>query len=396
MIHRLPTTLFFLVALLHLAPQAPAAELLLAKKERSKPAPAQTPDKPAAAGRVGFRTGPVLGCAGTDYLTVSCRTTAAAAVTLQIGERQWTSEPGTVHLIKADGLKPATAYSYSLTAKATGGEGRTIGPFQTKTLPAAAPFTFAALGDSRSNPKVWSRVAQGVMKGQAAFVVHSGDLVTSGDKEHLWDTELFGAAPAFFAAVPSFCVLGNHERDTPLFGRLIAVPGDRRHWSQAVGPVLLIGIDGGKGQRWGQGSENLKWLEQVLQASREKFIFLVTHYPAWTSALHGNSRDAQQAILPLMKKYQATAMIAGHDHVYERSEPPDGVTVIITGGAGAPLSRKVANAAQQNPHSRVFAAKHHFCLLTVEDNVCRLKALTPDGQQIDETQWKARGGKDKG
>ena len=35
-----------------------------------------------------------------------------------------------------------------------------------------------------------------------------------------------------------------------------------------------------------------------------------------------------------MKKYVHTAFIAGHDHDYERSEPPDGVTVIVSGGAG--------------------------------------------------------------
>ena len=37
-----------------------------------------------------------------------------------------------------------------------------------------------------------------------------------------------------------------------------------------------------------------------------------------------------------MKKYHATAFISGHDHDYERSEPPGGVTVIVSGGARAP------------------------------------------------------------
>ena len=101
-------------------------------------------------------------------------------------------------------------------------------------------------------------------------------------------------------------------------------------------------------------------------------------------------RQAQDVLMPLLKKYNATALFAGHDHFYERSEPKDGVSMIVTGGAGAPLRDKVKNAKMQNPHSVVFAKQYHYCLLTVEEDACTLNVLTPDGTVIDTRTWPAR------
>jgi hypothetical protein len=94
--------------------------------------------------------------------------------------------------------------------------------------------------------------------------------------------------------------------------------------------------------------------------------------------------------MPLLAKYHATAFICGHDHCYERSEPEGGVTAITTGGAGAPLYRKVQDAAKQNPWSKVFAPQLHYCLIEVSGDACTLKAFTPDGELLDTRTWKAR------
>ncbi len=154
---------------------------------------------------------------------------------------------------------------------------------------------------------------------------------------------------------------------------------------------MFIGIDGA--QDWTASSTNLKWIETALKESRESFIFVFSHYPPWSSGSHGvirerTSIEARDNILPLMKKYRATAFIAGHDHDYERSEPPDGVTVIVSGGAGAPLYPKVP--LWQNPHSKVFEMKHHFCLFSIDGNRCTMQALTPEGTLLDTKTWAGR------
>ena len=269
-----------------------------------------------------------------------------------------------------------------------------------RTLPAGGQFSFAVLGDSRTHPKDWAKVAAAVVAAKPAFSVFVGDMVAAGKMDNQWDKQYFSPAKDFFATIHYYAVIGNHEQNCPLFTQIFPTPGGKSmNWSQEIGSVLLIGIDGS--MDWASGSNLTEWLEDILAKSKAKFIFLASHYPAWTSGSHGRlSKDghpreksvrlAQDVLMPLLKKYNATAMFAGHDHFYERSEPEEGVSMIVTGGAGAPLRNKVKNPEKQNPYSKVFAKKHHYCLFTVDGDVCTMNVLTPEGNVLDTRAWTAR------
>ncbi|MCK4563571.1 MAG: metallophosphoesterase [Verrucomicrobia bacterium] len=348
-----------------------------------------------------FQTGPILGHAGETFFTVSCRTTLPAEVVLNCNGQTYISAPALIHTFKIEGLKPATAYSYSLQARlAPNGKFIASTPgYSTRTLPRREPFVFAALGDSRTRPKEWAKVGDAVAKAKPAFSVFVGDMVTAGRSDYQWDEQYFGPAKNYFATLPYYPIIGNHEQNAPLFLEIFQTPGGETTWSQTVGPVLLIGIDGSKD--FSKGGAKTKWMEDLLAKSKAKYIFLFSHYPAWTSGGHGGLteqgfprerpiHEAQTILMPLLKKYNAAAMIAGHDHFYERSEPTNGVTMIISGGAGAPLRSKAKTAEQQNPHSKVFASQLHYCLFSVTAETCTMKVLTPEGEIIDTRQWPAR------
>ena len=99
---------------------------------------------------------------------------------------------------------------------------------------------------------------------------------------------------------------------------------------------------------------------------------------------------ARTRIVPILVRHGVTAMLCGHDHGYERSELPGGLTAVVTGGAGAGTYPKHANAATQNPYSAAFSAKHHYSLIRVEGDTAVLTAVTPEGQVIDRRTWAAR------
>ena len=354
------------------------------------------------ASALSFQTGPVLGYAGENFFTVSCRVNIPARVALKVNGKRYASKPALFHSFKAKGLAADTRYHYSLKASLVGSDVVvSTGPCAVRTLPAGGKFTFVILGDSRTFPKDWAKVAQAVAKTRPALAVFVGDMVTAGRIDSQWDEQFFSPGKNFFATIPFFGIIGNHEQNCPLFTRIFPTPGDK-NWSQKVGSVLFVGIDGA--MNWAPDSKLAKWLDGVLAKSDAKFVFLASHYPAWTSGHHGrlnkdgrprekSLRQAQDVIMPLLKKYNATAMFAGHDHIYERSEPADGVTMVVTGGAGAPLYGKVKNAKKQNPHSRAFAAKHHYCLLTIDGDTCTMKVFTPKGELIDTRTWAGRKGK---
>jgi len=347
-----------------------------------------------------FQTGPILGEAGKEMFTVSCRVNIPAEVVLEVNDQQYSSEPALLHSFKVEGLTENTTYTYSLKARLSSKDDFTAeaGPYSMRTFPSDDDFSFAVLGDSRSRPNDWKRVADATVKSQPLFVVFGGDMVTDGLRDYEWDEQFFGPAPDFFATIPFYAVIGNHEKNCPLFSQIFPTSTDK-NWSQTIGSVLLIGIDGG--MNWSSEGELVRWLENLLDDSDAKYIFLTSHYPAWSSGMHAqlnsaglprekSTRQAQEILMPLLKKHNATAMFAGHDHFYERSEPEEGVTVIVTGGAGAPLYDKHKNAEVQNPHSVVFSKQHHYCLLTLDGDTCTMNVLTPDGTVIDTRTWPAR------
>jgi hypothetical protein len=340
-----------------------------------------------------FQTEPVLGDAGHDYFTLGCRTNMPAQVTLKIGGRTWESPEGLNHSFRPAELQPGSVQSYTLAARLSGSDvKKPIGPFHTKTLPKPGqPLRFVAMGDSRSFPKDWARVAAAVVAKKPMFVLFSGDMVFDGRDDRLWDEQFFSVARPYHASIPTFYVNGNHEGGSPLVGSLLPI-ANRVHWKASTGNALFIGIDGG--EDWGEGSENIKWLKATLDDSRESFVFLNSHYAPWSFGPHGAGHEppiiqAQKSILPVLEKYHATAYLAGHDHDYERSEPPGGVTVIVSGGAGAPLYPKVF-LPPGNPYSKIFVSTHNFCLFTIDGTRCTMEALTPEGKVLDTKVWSAR------
>jgi len=354
---------------------------------------------PASA--LAIQSGPVLGCAGTDFFTAALRTNMPAEVVLETDGRTFVSAPGLMHAFRVDGLRPATAYEYKVTARLTGEHKAvaTAGPYTVRTLPEAGPLVFAVMGDNRSNPEAWARVSAAAAAHKPAFTVLTGDVVGNGRRDEQWDEQCFAPAKDLFATIPTFAVIGNHEQDSLLFLRMFINPSGEKNWAQQIGPVQLIGIDGL--MNWEPGGKLAEWLDQALASSRAGFVFLASHYPAWTAGKHGRLaedglprektiRAAQQVIMPMLESRKATVMIAGHVHTYERSEPPRGVSQITSGGAGAPLSEKEQNSEKQNPFCKVYAMKLHYCIFTVDGDTCTMKAYTPEGEMLDECTWTAR------
>ncbi len=358
-------------------------------------------------------TGPVLGAFDKNFFTVTCRTNMPAKVLVFVAQitdpaqhsgREATlasSGEGLFHRLRVRRtrtIRQHTAYMLF----ATRADHRT----QPVTLaPPALPregLRFAVVGDSRSNPPAWAKVARAVIGAKPDLVLHSGDLVKYGRSDWQWNEQLFDPAKAMFKSIPFYPVLGNHDAKAPLYSKLFYGPGpdgDPVRWSQEINGVLLIGIDGY--EKSPPGGKNAQWLEKTLAGTKAKFIFLVSHYPAWTSGTHGvlNSsgrpkewmiRQGQDVIVPLLTKYKATAMFAGHDHVYERSELPGGLTHVTSAGAGAGLYKKTEDAEKQNPYSKVFQAVRHYCIVDVTGDTATLKAIDLNGKVIDSRTWSAR------
>jgi hypothetical protein len=258
-------------------------------------------------------------------------------------------------------------------------------------LPAPLPWpanasTIALVGDPQSGPP-WAGIARAVTKAKPDALVIIGDLVSDGMQADKWRQTFIADLPR---NIPMLAVIGNHDRRAPLFDQLGGLT-----WTREINGGLLVGIDGGLD--WSPGSAHAQWLEQVLAGATNKFKFVLSHYPAYSSRNHGKladdgrllerpSRIARDQLVPLLEKYHVAAMFGGHDHGYERSELPSGLTTITTAGGGAGLYPK-RNDSRQNPYSTLLVDKHHYGLLRIEGTKAVFTAVTADGQTIDARTW---------
>ena len=227
----------------------------------------------------------------------------------------------------------------------------TITPTVTTTPSAANPaLTFAVAGDSRDNPNVYRRVLEAVMDSGSEFLLHTGDMVNTGT-EPAWQE--FEQSMVGFS-LPFYPVPGNHDGlDGQLDGYLTYSGAPAAHYSFDQGDVHFTLADSHNG---GIGAGELAWLREELSASTQPIKVVVLHHPPFDPdgtdhiMAYGNG-----AFMTLMAEQEVDYVFAGHIHAYAREER-DGVTYIITGGAGAPL--------YSSEHPQAF---HHFLRVVVQD-----------------------------
>jgi len=130
-------------------------------------------------------------------------------------------------------------------------------------------------------------------------------------------------------------VLGNHDvkkgSEAQINYRNFNMGGRAYHsFTKGDGLVEFFGIDSNRfdfQQRY--------WLEGALKASQAKWKIAFFHHPLYSSAdKHGSDFHLRVELEPLLIKYGVDAAFAGHDHVYERTKPQQGVQY-FTSGAGA-------------------------------------------------------------
>ena len=79
----------------------------------------------------------------------------------------------------------------------------------------------------------------------------------------------------------------------------------------------------------------LAWLEKELKGSTDEWKIAYFHHPLYSSARgHGSTLALRKALEPLFIRYNVSVVFSGHDHVYERIKPQNGVVYFVAGSAG--------------------------------------------------------------
>jgi tartrate-resistant acid phosphatase type 5 len=116
-----------------------------------------------------------------------------------------------------------------------------------------------------------------------------------------------------------FPSIGNHDgyfvRAMPL-RQYMRLPGNERFYDFTSGSVHLFCINSDRWEPAGRTADSAQaeWLKEKLAGSQARWKIVYMHHPPYSSASHGCIPGMQWPY----KEWGATAVLAGHDHVYER------------------------------------------------------------------------------
>lgn len=277
-------------------------------------------------------------------------------------------------------------------------------PLRFRSLPPIGDVDFAVFGDSGGGSAGQHAVAAQLAALTNDFVLHTGDIIYSHFTFGRADLRCLSAYEPAMRRTPFFFALGNHDLyggDAPFLATfhhpVNDATGTEHFYSFDAGDahvaVLLqpflsqyrlapTNADGTANAQW-------HWLTNDLAASPKPWKFLVCHAPPFTSGPHrfdNTNLDARrdpleiaEVILPLASRHGVQVVFNGHDHIYERLGPTNGVTFIVTGGGGAALY----GLSERDAISRVFAGINHVVTGRLRGEVLTLEAATPAGQLLD-------------
>ena len=218
---------------------------------------------------------------------------------------------------------------------------------QISTLPQdTAPdseWNFVVLGDTRNNTSVSKRLYRKAKELAPDMLFHTGDIVRSGTASELINNHI-RIIEKEALNFPVFCVPGNHERGIFYnFAAYNALYGSDR-FAFIHNECNFVGFNN-SGKK-GIGEVELQFLKTEL-AKPSSYSFVFMHIPpaffeaafVLDSRRRGFKKNAGE-FHEILCEHKVTEVFMAHIHGYA-SEVIDGVRYTLTGGGGAPLSRRL-------------------------------------------------------
>jgi 3',5'-cyclic AMP phosphodiesterase CpdA len=130
--------------------------------------------------------------------------------------------------------------------------------------------------------------------------------------------------------------------------------------------------------------DQLKWIEDELKNSKEKWKIVFFHHPLYSSAkTHGSQLKLRAALEPMFIQYTVSLVLNGHDHTYERIKPQvaNGIQYFVEGSSGQLRGGDLRDGSPLTAFGNDNTCT--FMLMEVDGDNLTFNAITKDGKVID-------------
>jgi predicted phosphodiesterase len=246
-----------------------------------------------------------------------------------------------------------------------GGEISTVTtvPAPSSAAPTALPnaddsLKFCVLGDFGTGSTAQYQLATQMAAVHKAFpfemCVLVGDNLYGGERPQDFQKKFeIPYKPLLDASVKFYASLGNHDAREQRFYKLFNMDGKLYYSYKAPKQDVRFFVL----ESTYPVPAQITWLEEELKKSGEKWKIAYFHHPLYSSAgRHGSDLQLRQTLEPLFTKYRVNVVFTGHDHIYERIKPQNGIVYFVAGSGGqlragdgrraAPFSDLIVDSSQ--------------------------------------------------
>ncbi|MEN3336198.1 MAG: hypothetical protein V7641_5563 [Blastocatellia bacterium] len=265
--------------------------------------------------------------------------------------------------------------------------GTLIKPASLFAATARSKTRFAVMGDFGTGGSdefaIARKMAEMHRESPIEFILGAGDNIYPNGAGHLFAKNFEQPfADLLREQVKFYTVLGNHDVEA---GRR-----DQMHYP-------LFNMSGANYYTIGRGNglvdffmldstdfddQQTTWFENQLGQSKALWKIAVFHHPIYSSGKkHGSDMKLRNRLEPLLKKHSVQVVFSGHDHVYERVKPQDGIQYFVSGGAGKVRRGDIVRDSEISAAS--YDDDNHFMLIELDEKEITFKAIAKSGAVVD-------------
>lgn len=296
------------------------------------------------------------------------------------------------------GLETGQTYTYRVGNEDTQTKKREF------TLEDEEGFSFLYIGDIQyqlrdRDYEIWGEFLEEAYKNNqdAAFGIFTGDMVEKGPDIDDWEA-FFTNAESVFSKIPMMTTVGNHETSIypKMYLQMMALPENgainEEVYSFDYENAHFVALNSCLFMDERKGEENYEetiaavsdWLKEDLNQTDAKWKIVYMHHPMYPVSedvsLYSELRMNWEQIF---KDEGVDLVLCGHQHLYMRTEPIDGITYIMA-NSGEKRSYYMEEGIEIPEYvETLYETDSNYLRIDVEEDHLSVEAYNEFGEKID-------------
>jgi 3',5'-cyclic AMP phosphodiesterase CpdA len=170
--------------------------------------------------------------------------------------------------------------------------------------------------------------------------------------------------------------LGNHDSREQRYYKLFNMDGELYYTFGPAADVRFFALE-----TTYMEPKQVEWFEKALEGSSAEWKIAFFHHPLYSSGdRHGSHIRLREVLEPLMLEYNVSVVFAGHDHLYERTKPQQGIVHFVVGSGGKLRQGDIENTGIT---ARGYDRDYAFLVAEIAGDRMTFQTITRSGAVVD-------------